>query len=67
MLHTFLVVKLPKNFFINRFNLMPKTCIVIAGPTVIGKTAYAIEGLQKYFETPKLYQPIADNFKELNI
>ncbi len=45
---------------------MPKTCIVIAGPTAIGKTAYAIE-FAKYFNTEIISADSRQCFKELNI
>lgn len=45
---------------------MPKTCIVIAGPTAIGKTAYAIE-VAKYFNTEIISADSRQCFKELNI
>lgn len=43
-----------------------KTCIIIAGPTAVGKTAYAIE-LAKHFNTQIISADSRQCFKELNI
>ncbi len=45
---------------------MNKTCIVIAGPTAVGKTAFAIE-LAKHFSTQIISADSRQCFKELNI
>lgn len=42
------------------------TCIIIAGPTAVGKTAYAIE-LAKYFNTEIISADSRQCYKELNI
>lgn len=47
-------------------NLTGKTCIIIAGPTAVGKTAYAI-ALAKYFNTQIISADSRQCFKELNI
>lgn len=47
-------------------NLTGKTCIIIAGPTAVGKTAYAIE-LAKHFNTQIISADSRQCFKELNI
>lgn len=46
--------------------LKNKTCIVIAGPTAVGKTAYAIK-LAKHFNTQIISADSRQCFKELNI
>jgi tRNA dimethylallyltransferase len=45
---------------------MNKTCIIIAGPTAVGKTALAIE-LAKYFSTEIISADSRQCYKELNI
>lgn len=47
-------------------NPKSKTCIIIAGPTAVGKTAYAIE-LAKHFNTSIISADSRQCFKELNI
>lgn len=45
---------------------MKKTCIIISGPTAVGKTAYAIELAEKY-NTEIISADSRQCFKELNI
>ncbi|MBC7936668.1 MAG: tRNA (adenosine(37)-N6)-dimethylallyltransferase MiaA [Rhizobacter sp.] len=45
---------------------MNKTCIIIAGPTAVGKTAMAIQ-LAKYFSTEIISADSRQCYKELNI
>ncbi len=45
---------------------MNKTCIIIAGPTAVGKTALAIE-LAQYFNTSVISADSRQCYKELNI
>ncbi len=45
---------------------MNKTCIVIAGPTAVGKTSFAIRVAQ-HFKTPIISADSRQCFKELNI
>src|SRR5690348_12303972 len=45
---------------------MNKTCIVIAGPTAVGKTSFAIR-LAQHFKTPIISADSRQCFKELNI
>lgn len=45
---------------------MQKTCIVIVGPTAVGKTAFAITAAQ-YFQTEIISADSRQCFKELNI
>lgn len=45
---------------------MNKTCIVIAGPTAVGKTAFAID-LAKYYSTEIISADSRQCYKELNI
>ncbi len=47
-------------------NTKSKTCIIIAGPTAVGKTSYAIE-LAKHFNTSIISADSRQCFKELNI
>jgi tRNA dimethylallyltransferase len=43
-----------------------KTCLIIAGPTAVGKTAYAVQ-LAKYFNTQIISADSRQCYKELNI
>jgi tRNA dimethylallyltransferase len=43
-----------------------KTCLIIAGPTAVGKTSFAIEAAQ-YFQTEIISADSRQCFKELNI
>ncbi len=45
---------------------MKKTCIVIVGPTAVGKTAFAIE-VAKHFSTQIISADSRQCYKELNI
>ena len=45
---------------------MKKTCIVVVGPTAIGKTAFAIK-LAQYLKTEIISGDSRQCFKELNI
>jgi len=45
---------------------MPKTCIIISGPTAVGKTSVAVE-LASYFGTEIISADSRQCFKELNI
>jgi len=45
---------------------MNKTCIIIAGPTAVGKTSFAIR-LAQHFKTPIISADSRQCFKELNI
>lgn len=47
-------------------NTKSKTCIIIAGPTAVGKTAYAIQ-LAQYFNTSIISADSRQCFKELTI
>jgi len=61
-----LIDSILKEFFTNSIIAMNKTCIVIAGPTAVGKTSFAIR-LAQHFKTQIISADSRQCFKELNI
>ena len=53
-------------YFICSNKLTPKTIIVIAGPTAVGKTSLAVE-VARYFDTEIISADSRQCYKELNI